>query len=415
MKKNDLIQEAAKLSMAKTIGFILKFLSGVFLARWLGPEGRGLYALLMVVPMIVISFVEFGMRRSVIYHISKKDFPVEQVIGVLLIVFLFSSFIGIIISIVIYLRMNSPNLGTPLIILASFSIPVTLLIRMSRSILVGQQLYKKNNILLILPNLINIFALLAFVYYGELRVMGALISILVSNLILALYVFRNVILSNTIRLKFNKTIFVSLIKLGATYAVAMLLVRLNYRIDILLLEYLSDIKEVGYYSLGATLAEQWQTPFAFGAVIISKTAAEKDFSNLKPKILKTARVNFLISLLAFIAIYFLAPYFVPLIYGEKFSDSIKIIQYILPGVVFLITAKVFGTSLAGMMKTKFVIWIFLLALITNIGLNFYFIPKLGGPGAAISTNISYALGAIGVVVVFCVLTKTSVKELLFGK
>jgi O-antigen/teichoic acid export membrane protein len=375
LKKNDLIQEAAKLSMAKTIGFVLKFLSGVLLARWLGPEGRGLYALLMVVPMIVISLVEFGMRRSAIHHISKKDFPVEKVIGVLLIVFLFSSFFGTIISIIIYQRMDNPDMDIPLIILASFSIPVTLLIRMSRSILVGQQLYKKNNLLLILPNLINILALAGFVYFGKMDVFGALLSILISNLILASYVFRNVIHSNSIKLKFDKTIFLSLIKLGATYAIAMLLVRLNYRVDIILLEYLSNIKEVGYYSLGATLAEQWQTPFAIGAVIISKTAAAEDFLKLKPKVLQTARVNFLLSLLAFVAIYFLAPFFVPLIYGERFSDSIQIIQYILPGVVFLITAKVFGTSLAGMMKTKYVIWIFLIALLCNIGLNFLFHPE----------------------------------------
>ena len=66
-----------------------------------------------------------------------------------------------------------------------------------------------------------------------------------------------------------------------------------------------------------------------------------------------------------------------------------------------------------MMKTHLVIYIFLVALIINVGLNLILIPKYGGVGAAIATDVSYTLGATGTILTYLKTTQMGLKDLLY--
>jgi Na+-driven multidrug efflux pump len=46
--------------------------------------------------------------------------------------------------------------------------------------------------------------------------------------------------------------------------------------------------------------------------------------------------------------------------------------------------------------------LFVPVLLVNIILNLFWIPKYGGLGAAMATNVSYTLGAIGMLILFSV-------------
>ncbi len=410
---NRFLRDILGVSLARTVAFVLNFIVGILLARGLGPEGRGLYATLLVVPMMVISFAELGIRRSSIYHIGKSVFNPEEVISTISVVWIVSSTVGIAICAAVYFSIHNPEITVLLATVTLFTIPITLLTRFSRGILIGKQQYKKNNVLLILPPVLNILLILILVFWNHQHVLGAIIALLSANFIIAVLIFRLLYREYRIRFKINKEILSSLLKLGLVYAFAMLLVKLNYKIDILLLQQLSNLREVGFYSLGASLAEQWQIPFATGAVIISKTANSDNALKMTDDIFRLARITFVASFCIFLVFFFIVPWFVPLVYGNSFIPSIGIIRYILPGILFLITAKIFGTSLAGMMKTHLVIYIFLVALIINVGLNLILIPKYGGVGAAIATDVSYTLGATGTILTYLKTTQTGLKDLLY--
>ncbi|MCD4747222.1 MAG: hypothetical protein K8R58_13070, partial [Bacteroidales bacterium] len=83
-----------KISGNKTIAAFAMLIVGVILARVLGPEGRGLYAAILVVPMLIISFAELGIKRSTIYHVGKKLYKEEDIVSALIVTVLFTSTIG---------------------------------------------------------------------------------------------------------------------------------------------------------------------------------------------------------------------------------------------------------------------------------------------------------------------------------
>jgi len=76
---------------------ISNLLIGIMLSRILGAAGFGLYSSIIVVPIIVIGFTQFGIRRSTIYHIGNKILPEENIISALFLLLLWTSALSIII------------------------------------------------------------------------------------------------------------------------------------------------------------------------------------------------------------------------------------------------------------------------------------------------------------------------------
>ena len=54
-------------------------ISGVILARWLGPYDRGILALVLLVPSTVLTLVKLGVSQATVYYINRKEASVDQV------------------------------------------------------------------------------------------------------------------------------------------------------------------------------------------------------------------------------------------------------------------------------------------------------------------------------------------------
>jgi O-antigen/teichoic acid export membrane protein len=127
------------------------------------------------------------------------------------------------------------------------------------------------------------------------------------------------------------------------------------------------------------------------------------------------RLSFLVSVIASVAIFFLVPYLIPLIFGTEYIPSIRIIQLILPGIIMVVIFRILSGHLAGLGKPQITLYIFLPALILNILLNLLWIPQYGGVGAAMATNASYTAGSIGYMIAYSRILKVPLKEILIFK
>jgi O-antigen/teichoic acid export membrane protein len=401
MAGNRILRDALGVANTNTLTTLLRFVIGVLVARELGPEGKGLFATVLVVPNLLISFAELGVRRSSIQHIGEKKIPENEIISSLLFFFLLASFAGMLISGIVFASMNNQEISLEIIILVLLGIPVQLFNKFVNGVFIGQQRFRIFNLCRGLPVVLYLAALLLFVSGLRMAISGALAAILVSNFFtswVALYFLRK---RNTSRPKVNVQILKSLISLGIVYALAMFLMKLNFRIDILILQYLSDFKEVGIYNQGVTVAEGWQAPFTLGAVVLSQTANANNKTELNQNIGQLFRLTFIMVLLASAAVWLFSPWFVPFVYGKAFTASVAVVQGIIPAIVLIIMARMLASHIAGLRKTHLVIWVYLPALLINIGLNFILIPMKGAMGAVIASNISYSLSAIGIIWVYC--------------
>ena len=394
---------------------ISNLVTGIVLSRLLGAAGFGLYSYLIVVPIIVIGFTQLGVRRSAIYHIGNKILPEENIVSALFILLLWTSTLSIIICGLAYFFSETQPFDPLIIVLALLTIPLLLSNVFAGGVFLGKEDIRRASILNAGPTLLTLVLTVLFVWVLKLAVLGAFIAIFTANLMTFIYSYRTILYSYhyTITWKYHESIIKSMIKLGLVNALAIFVMQLNYRLDILMLRKLSTLEEVGFYSLAMQIAEQlWHIPMAVENVVLSRSANSQDRSLVHKTVASTFRISLLVGLFLSIGIFFAAPYLIPWIFGEAFVQSVPMIQVVLPGVLILIGFRILNSRLTGMGKPQIAIYTFLPALIINFLLNLFLIPRFGGIGAAWATNVSYAAGSFFFILVYCREVKMSFREII---
>jgi len=396
---------------------IAGLLVSVILTRKLGPEGFGIYSAILVVPFIVVSFAQMGIRASSIYYIGRKNYDQADIVTGILLILVMTSALGVLITVVSFFLLNDETYTNLYIFLVLMLIPFRLAMAYFGGIFIGKEQIGRSNFINWFAELVHLVAVVLFVWLMEWQIAGALLALLLSHVLITLWAIFTLTKEFKLRLHFHPEIIRSLLSMGFMFALSFVIIQLNFRIDILLLKQLSTMEEVGFYSLGVSIAEKlWQLPFAIGIVLMSRTVNTDDQDAINATTGRLVRVSFLAGLIASIAMFFLSPFILPAIWGEKFLPSVMIIQYILPGILFISVYRVLSSRLAGIGKPQISIYVFIPALIINILLNLWWIPLYGAFGAVLATNVSYTLGTIAYIFVYSKIVHMPVLEIfLFQK
>ncbi len=386
---------------SNVFSLICGLLLSILLTRTLGPEGFGLFSSLIVIPLIVVSITNLGIRGAAIFLIGQKKFPEQRIVSNILTLYLLSASAGILLSFIAYRIYNNPDFTALLIALVLAVIPFRLALVYLGGIFIGKDEIRKANQMNWPVNLLNL-ALAAWLVWGiGKEVPGAVVAALLANLAVAVYGFYALSKHYRISFRFDPALIKKLFLLGILYSASFFIIMLNFRIDIIILERLAGLEQVGWYSLGVNIAEQlWQIPLAISIILFSRTAGTEDPHGMTQRTLALARASLVLSIGLSVVIFLVAPRIIPPVFGEKFIPSIGLLQAILPGIVLMVIFRILSGQIAGMGKPQLSIYVFLPALAINIILNLILIPRYQALGAAIATNISYAFGAVGYWIIF---------------
>ncbi len=416
MAKRRLFHDILGVFNSNIFSLVAGLLFSILLTRILGPEGFGVFTALLIIPTIIVSLTHLGIRGAAIYHVGKKTYDLDQLISTIFVILIFSSLLGMILSAFSYFFFYQDGFTTAMVIVAICVIPPRLAIVYFGGIYLGKDEVRKSNQLNWITNLINLVLAAILVWWFNLGILGAAISLLLSSFIVTVNAIISLNKKYKIRLKLNIPIAKDLIRLGIVFALAFFVIQLNFRLDILILEKLSTIKEVGIYSLSAHIAEQiWQIPLAMGIIVFSRTATSGNNRENTLMTLKLLRISVLLSLLASVVAFLLAPIFIPLVFGEDFTPSILILRWLLPGIILMVIFRLISGQIAGIGKPEITIYVFIPALVVNILLNLLWVPRHGALGAAWATNVSYIFGSVIYLIAYARIAKVSFKEIVIYK
>lgn len=387
-------------------------LVSVILTRKLGPGGFGIYSAILVIPLLVVSFAQMGIRGSSIYHVGKKQYEQKDIITSILMILVITSLLGIIIAGATFLFINDDNYSRVYIMLVLMMIPFRLAMAYFGGIFIGKEQIGKSNFINWFSEIVHLIAVLVFVWIFDWQITGALLALLLSHVLITIWALYFIHKETRFHLHFQSQVIKSLLSMGFLFALSFMVIQLNFRIDILLLRELSDLEEVGYYALGVSIAEKlWQLPFAIGIVLMSRTANATDQEAINRTTAKLVRVSLLAGIAASAVMAAVSPWVVPAVWGEKFRASITVIQYIIPGILFISVFRVLSSRLSGIGKPQVTIYVFVPALVVNVLLNLFWIPKWGALGAVHATNVSYTLGTLAYIFVYSRMVKMPVLQI----
>ena len=193
------------------------------------------------------------------------------------------------------------------------------------------------------------------------------------------------------KLSFSITQAKQLLRMGLPFVIAGVMVAIYGSTDKFMLKQMVGEAAVGYYSTAMSLCNMWV--FVLSAIIDSMNplimkSRETDFANYEKqnKILYT--IVFYVAVVVSVFFVIGAKWAVVLLYGEEYLPSIMPIRVLTWYVAFSYLGVARNVWIVSENKQRYITPIYAGAAITNVVLNFIFIPFLGVTGAAIASLIT---------------------------
>jgi len=368
---------------------------GIITARWLGPEGNGIIAAITVYPSLFMTFGSLGISQSATHFIGQGKYSEQSIKTSIAQIWIFTTVLSIVISYFLIRHFSNSGHNLFLVFLAIAPIPFTLFNTYNTGIFLGKNqigIYNKINWL---PVAVIFICIVLLVIIIPLGISGAMIAVIPGPLVMfILLLFKNDFI-HAFKIKLDWKIIRSLLSLGIVYATALLVINLNYKADIILLDKLASPFELGIYSKGVAITEfLWQIPMLLSTIVFARSAGAKDSLKFSRKVAQLLRLSVIIIGLGSVVLVLIARHVIMLMYGVEFIKSVPVLQLLIPGVLLLTIFKVLNMDLAGKGKPWVSMKAMVPAVLLNIGLNFILIPAYGGNGSAISSTISYSFAAL---------------------
>lgn len=398
-------------------GTLLLFAVAVILARVLGPAGRGLLGLALLIPDVASKIFSFGHEtvNSTFPGLYKDKRPslflqtfIVTVLGSLISVLAICAFY-------FWLPVNKGRFGelsTDVILLSCLVVPstmlVSLLIEFTRGVgkvtsaAVVYTVYR-----VVLFSLI----LIVLVFYGGGIKQAVLIHALSPLAAIALAIWMLSEYATFRPGEFSLSLFKKSFAFGGQIGLSTIAMLLNYRLDQAILAFMVPIEQIGLYLIAVGCAERLRVlPISIATAFMPHLA--NDISGQQPQVPRVYRYTMIISLVFMVIIAIVGAPVIVLVFGADYAGSIAPLLWLLPGIVVLGGSSILSSDLAVREVPKYSVIIGYSAVIVNLILNLLLIPKYGIIGAAIASTISYAFAGCMWIVFYRRESKTPLIELV---
>lgn len=413
--KNTLITFTTRL-----LQFILGIGTSVIIARVLGPEGKGIYSLAILLPALLIIFTNLGIGPASVYYIGKKKYAPKEVFGNNIISSIFISIFTVLVGlIIIFFFSNSlfPGVAKEYLLLALSLIPFQVFLNFLINILLGLQKIKKYNVIQLIHIFIFLFLIAIFLlglHFGiKAAIIAEFLSLLVACIILYFWTKEE---TKGVLLKFNKLYLKDSFSYGVKSYLGNIASFLHFRADMFLINIFLNPLAVGFYSIAVVIAEKiWLISQSAATVLFPKVSSEQNEKSIKEFTPVVCRnILFTTALLA-ILLFLLSRWIIVFLYSEKFLASILPFQILLIGATTISGCRILAYDLYGRGRPMLSTYTNLASVVLNIILNILWIPKFGIAGAAWATSISYTVALLMNLFFYSKISGNKIKDIIFIK
>lgn len=411
-QKKSLTQEVIHNSIWQNISLIFSRAGNIvfimIIARFLLPEGFGLYSLAISTAILFMTSFDLGINETLIRYFSHalKTNNKPKARAYFIYIFKLKIVISFTISLLLFLLAypisayvyHKPILFWPLVVSSVYILFLSFgnffssffyIFRKVKLLAVKDFILESSKVLIIIP----LFFLIPFSFY----VVGVFWSLVLSSFIAMLVaIFYTKKISPDIfkaaKVKIDKSRIWKFLFFVTINSITLLLF---LKIDIIMLGILiDDMSYIGFYNAAFTLIININ-PFLSIYTVLFPIFTQIKKQQLKQTFNKIARYTFIISFPACFGLIVLGKYFIKILYGANYSPAAFLLYFLPLFFLYLPISSLFSSVFSAMEKPKLVSKIMLYSIIINIILNYIFIVfllkislLLAITGAAIATLIS---------------------------
>lgn len=368
--------------LRKAVVMLGSIICTALLARYLGPELKGQYSTLLSWMNIIVIICQLGFfhlypnyKQRKIPDADSLFFSMVTIKFFLMLVFAISITVGIYVN----HGVNIPLLLPMMIVFNTYQAETIFMVLIDD--------LRRQNIITMIVALANTLSIILIFLTTKKNIYLALLIFILKDIFTILFsVFwmkYNLVFDNRLGALLKETV-----KIVKYPVMASLLVEMNYRVDILFLERMSNFYLVGLYSAGVNLAEMaWLFPDVFKEILFYKTANTDATADIKFSLRFSNTI-----ILCFIgAILLLGHLLINIFFGADYSESYRVTILIFLGIPGMAIFKILNPLYQALGKWRFYVGTLALGVIANIILDVLLIPVLNMYGAALASAVSYSI------------------------
>lgn len=381
----------------KLLRYVISFIVGIWLARYLGVTQFGLFNEAIAFVALFGTIASIGLRRITVRELVIRPDEQDQILGSAFTLLLVSGIIFWLICTAIAYFFYADNVIVFYLICA-ISLSFTFRAFESINYFFEAEVKLKyvvyaTNTAYILGNLIKIVLILSS---ANLFAFAILYTIDIGLSALSLFVVFNTKGRSIFNWKYSKRIALQLLHDGAPLIFAGLMITLNSRVDQIMIGKMLSAKEVGWYAAAVKLTELW---FFIPNIIrtsIFPNIVQSHANNQQVFYEKLEQILHLFCVFAYLVIIPVVLFNEQIIqwtYGEDFRNSSKALSILIILVLFIGIDIVKNSYLIIHNWTRLKLVFSIIAASINVIANLILIPKYGMIGACYASLLSYGISA----------------------
>lgn len=371
------------------------FAGAVLITRLLGPEGRGLYSVVLVAAAVLIAVAKLGLEQTNVFLVGSRRIAVERLAGQNLVVaFLVGAPIG-------FLLLAAPaalpavfaDVAPPLLLMGALMVPVSLHTQLTAGLqnLTGEVTWQFKAA--VLAGLAQLALIVGLAAVNAITLTTALAASLAGFVVLWLLTLTRSG-AGYLKIRWDGRLMRETLARTLVLHVAMLLLFLHLRVDMLMIKGISGAYALGQYSLAVVLAETvLLAPDSLSIALLPKQT-RNTFVEAAALAIRAARANFVIAAVLALGWAAVGRPVIGLFFGSDFLPAFDPLLALLPGMVFFGIQRVCGAPILRADAPGRMAVIYAATLTLNVGLNLLWIPGLGPTGAGLASSVSYGIGAL---------------------
>ncbi len=404
--------------LVRILNLIIGLVTSIVIARNLGPNGKGIYSLVILLPTLIVNFTNIGIGPATVYYIGKGKYSYEKIFGnniiMSLIISIFSILVGLII-IIFFRKFFFSGISSYYLFFSLILIPFILLFGYLESILLGLKCFEKYNLASLIHTILFLILIVICLVIFKVTIFGVLLSNILAyflvNILLFIWIKR---LIGNISLKIEKGYIRDTSNYGIQAHLSNILSFLHLRLDMLLINFFMNPLAVGYYSISVAIVEKlWLISQSASIILFTKVSSERDERVLKEFTPIVSRSILLVTALGSALIFFISRWMVIFLFSEAYLPAVQPLQILLIGTVAVSCSRILGNDIAGRGRPILNTYLNTLTVAVNLGLNILWIPKFGIVGAAWATTISYSITLIGSLLIYCKISGNTIAQTIF--
>lgn len=381
---STLIAQVATLLMALCLD--------VLVARQLGPQTRGAYALAILAVSLSVQVLDLGFSSATTYFLARKPHLAPAILGndasLILCSLLATTTLAFTLLRLHPHALTASGVVNPLTLCALTAlVTTTLAYNCIMAALYGHQSIRSANRMPVLHITVFFTCAAALIWISRPTVGALLWSASIGRLVAIAYGLGKI--RWPARCAPSLPVFLSCGRFAAKEYASNLTTLLAYRADQFIVAALAGTTELGLYAVAASITERLNLlPGAIASVLMPKVASEEAVDTLRRtrRILR-GTIGCAVALAMLLAVS--CPFLIRFLYGSSYGGAVLPILLLLPGSVAMAAAKLASSHLMGQGQPGPALVASILAALLTTALDFALIPSFGIAGAAAASTIGY--------------------------